>query len=419
MKRRLVVLSALACLASAAALAGSSHAAIDSTTGQVQQIAPPAGVLFPPHPGESCPTAGACLASDTTMFAFNERQCVAAPTNLPVDITQPGTYDDSGDLTNGGTIAAGTIVSSHLVHSEQATPNHGPALDFDGTIHTDGTILGIAILAPALDATDVLGAPGTLYPTGVFGRALNLDGQDDFVVNFVDGHTVEVHSQVNLHADQVRVITTCPRATIIVRKVTVPSGAPVQFNFTGDAAGTIGDGQTITVGNLLPGTYSSQEQVPAGWTLTGLSCDDSDSTGNLGTATATFHVSAGEVVTCTFTDTTNERIGRQGLTLGYWKNHTSVWAIYKPTDTFDSVFGVGVFPSSFTLLQALQQGGGGVNALGRQAVAALLNATSPSLDYPLYSWQVIQLVHDAIVSGNATTIENLKNQLEGYNSLSG
>src|SRR5581483_5475894 len=145
------------------------------------------------------------------------------------------------------------------------------------------------------------------------------------------------------------------------------------------------------------------------------------SSGNVSTATATFNVTAGQTVTCTFTDTSNEKIGSQGLTPGYWKQpqHLAAWTIYKPTDTFDAVFNVSAFPSSLTLLQALAQGGGGVNALGRQAVAALLNATSPSIDYPLYSWQVIQLVHDAITGGNAATIEALKNQLEADNTLSG
>jgi plastocyanin len=292
-----VLAAALACAIGAAIPA---QAAIDSTTGQIQLVAPPAGVLFPPHPGDPCPTAGACLQSDSTMFAFNEQQCVKAPSNLPVDITQPGTYDDSGDLTSGS-IPAGTFVSSQFVQSEQETPNHGPALQFDGTVHTDAPIIGIAILADALNGTDVLGAPGTLYPTNVFGRGLNLDGQNDFVIQMVDSRTVEIHSQVNLHADQVRIITSCT-GTIIVKKLTNPSGDPAQFQFTGDASGTIGDGQTIVVSGLAPGTYSSTEQVPSGWKLSSLTCDDSDSTGDTSTATATFQLQAGETVTCTFTD---------------------------------------------------------------------------------------------------------------------
>src|SRR5438270_9823153 len=139
MRKRLAFLVALLGLVGALALAGTSGAAIDGVTGQIQKIAPPSGVLFPPHPGDACPTAGACLQSDTTMFAFDEQQCVPAPTSLPVDITLPGTYDDSTDLTNGGTIAAGTLVSSQFVHAEQTT-SHGTHITLDGTVHTDAPI---------------------------------------------------------------------------------------------------------------------------------------------------------------------------------------------------------------------------------------------------------------------------------------
>ncbi|HEU0235176.1 MAG TPA: hypothetical protein VFR14_01915, partial [Candidatus Limnocylindrales bacterium] len=41
----------------------------------------------------------------------------------------------------------------------------------------------------------------------------------------------------------------------------------------------------------------------AGWDLTGLSCDDANSTESLGTRTATVNLEAGETVTCTFTNT--------------------------------------------------------------------------------------------------------------------
>lgn len=116
-----------------------------------------------------------------------------------------------------------------------------------------------------------------------------------------------------------------------------------------------------------------------------------------------------------------EALGAEGLTPGYWKQpqHLFAWQVYNTTDSFDSVFGVSVFPSSLTLLGALGQGGGGVNALGRQAVAALLNAANTSIDYPLFSSQIIQMVHDAIVSGNANTIQSVKDLLESYNTLSG
>lgn len=402
-------------------------ASIVSVSGQVVQIAPPTSVLF------------GALQSDDHMFAFDEQQNVTLAAALPVDISQPGQYgpDCGCDPLTPGSIPAGTTVSSLFVHADPVGTK-SPATVLTATIVTSTPILGIEVCGPAkpsvcghnygLDASDaVLGAPGTLYPTGDFGRGMNFNTQNDFLIWMVNPETVMIQTSTEKHVDQVRIITAGspppppPPATIIVKKITVPSGAPTTFTFTGDAAGSIGDGQSITAGNLSPGTYTSTEQVPAGWQLTSITCDDANSSGNVSTTTATFHVSSGQIVMCTFTDTSTEKIGRQGLTLGYWKQsqHFAAWAIYTQSATFDSVFNVSVFPSGFTLLQALQQGGGGVNALGRQAVAALLDATSPSLDYPLYSWQVIQLVHDAITSGNAKTIQNLESQLDADNSLSG
>jgi hypothetical protein len=101
--------------------------------------------------------------------------------------------------------------------------------------------------------------------------------------------------------------TNTQRGTIIVKKVTNPSGAPGSFTFTGDAAGSIGDGGTIEVDHLVPGTYTSTEADPTpAFDLTGISCDDGSSatasTGNVGTRTATFKLDPGETVTCTFTN---------------------------------------------------------------------------------------------------------------------
>ncbi|MEA3334795.1 MAG: GEVED domain-containing protein [Chloroflexota bacterium] len=88
--------------------------------------------------------------------------------------------------------------------------------------------------------------------------------------------------------------------TIIVEKQTDPDGAPDSFTFTGNAAGTIGDGGQIVVSDLQPGTYTSVEIVPAGWQLTAIQCDDDNSSGNVANFTATFQLEEGETVKCTF-----------------------------------------------------------------------------------------------------------------------
>lgn len=107
--------------------------------------------------------------------------------------------------------------------------------------------------------------------------------------------------------------------------------------------------------------------------------------------------------------------GLEGCSHGYWKNHLDSWAAtgYSPAQDFDAVFGVDAFSPDRTLLQALQAGGGGINNLGRQGVAALLGASHPGVDFPLTSEQVIQLVRDAIAEGTvgatATYLDGLVN----------
>jgi hypothetical protein len=99
----------------------------------------------------------------------------------------------------------------------------------------------------------------------------------------------------------------------------------------------------------------------------------------------------------------------QGLTPGFWKNHTDIWVDYLPGDFFDDVFGVGPHE---TLLTVLKTGGGGEAAFGRHAVAALLNASSPLDSWPVH-W-IMNIVNVAYIQG---TFESWKDYLESYNEL--
>jgi uncharacterized repeat protein (TIGR01451 family) len=99
------------------------------------------------------------------------------------------------------------------------------------------------------------------------------------------------------------------RGTIIVEKQTSPDGASGSFTFTGSAAGSIGDGGQIVVGDLVPGTYTSTEADPGSdWVLNNIVCDDDNSSGNVGSRTATFALDPGETVKCTFFNSQRGRI---------------------------------------------------------------------------------------------------------------
>ena len=112
------------------------------------------------------------------------------------------------------------------------------------------------------------------------------------------------------------------KGTIIVEKQTDPDGAPGLFTFTGTAAGQIGDNGTITVNDLLPGSYTSSETDPTSmlFKLTSIVCNDGDSTGSINAdgagGTATFRLQSGETVRCVFTNTKQIHPG----TMGFWRN---------------------------------------------------------------------------------------------------
>ena len=102
----------------------------------------------------------------------------------------------------------------------------------------------------------------------------------------------------------------------------------------------------------------------------------------------------------------SEGRGGEGCTPGYWKqpHHYDSWTGYTPTQLFSSVF-ANAFPD-MTLAQVVGQGGGGIKALGRHTVAALLNAASPGVEYPLTTSQVISKFNAAYASGRYEATKN-------------
>src|SRR5215217_2888062 len=117
--------------------------------------------------------------------------------------------------------------------------------------------------------------------------------------------------------------------------------------------------------------------------------------------------------------------GKEGCTPGYWKQpqHFDSWVGYTPSQSFETVFNVDVTLrgegqttyATPTLLQALGANGGGVNALARHAVAALLNASNPDVEYAYTTAEVIALVHNAIASGDPAQIAEVQALLAAAN----
>jgi uncharacterized repeat protein (TIGR01451 family) len=126
--------------------------------------------------------------------------------------------------------------------------------------------------------------------------------------------------------------------------------------------------------------------------------------------------------------------GGQGCTPGFWKTHTdsskypNAWPPtgYSPSQLVSSVFtvpsGYASFLGSSTLAQALAfQGGntldGAAQILLRAAVAAVLNAASPDIGYPLTVSGIVSQVNAALASKDRGTILTLASLLDGDNNL--
>jgi hypothetical protein len=165
--------------------------------------------------------------------------------------------------------------------------------------------------------------------------------------------------------------------------------------------------------------------VPAGVvldrivTLTGDGISDNDAVNHFGVMSASVPASdlVGSYIWFKFLEAEAPPPGGgQGCTPGYWRQsqHFGSWTGYTPDQAFSSVF-ADAFPDK-TLLQVVGLGGGGINALGRHAVAALLNASSVDVDYDLSAQQVIDAFNAAYASGNKNVIETQKNVFDLLNN---
>lgn len=109
--------------------------------------------------------------------------------------------------------------------------------------------------------------------------------------------------------------------------------------------------------------------------------------------------------------------GGEGCTPGYWKqaHHFDSWtAPYTPDTLFSDVF-EDAFPG-MTLHQVLRQGGGGLKALGRHVVAALLNTASDGVSYGASTSEVVD-GFDATFPGRKSDYNGLKGDLESMNEM--
>ncbi|MCU7919504.1 MAG: DUF4215 domain-containing protein [Candidatus Thiodiazotropha sp. (ex Epidulcina cf. delphinae)] len=108
----------------------------------------------------------------------------------------------------------------------------------------------------------------------------------------------------------------------------------------------------------------------------------------------------------------SEQDGGDGCTPGYWKqeHHFDSWtAPYTPDTDFSAVF-EDAFPGQ-TLLGVMHNGGGGMNALGRHTVAALLNAASTDVNYGQTASAVVD-TFNAVYPGSKDEYNSAKDDFQ-------
>jgi uncharacterized repeat protein (TIGR01451 family) len=157
-----------------------------------------------------------------------------------------------------------------------------------------------------------------------------------------------------------------------------------------------GSSETFKVDNLV-----LTAQMPAGGGFTNQACASGQGAGQT-------------VSDCDESTVVVKSSGGEGCTPGYWKQvqHFDSWTGYAPATRFSAVF-EGAFGTK-TLLQVVSLGGGGLDALGRHTVAALLNAANPDVDYGMTAAQVIAKFN-AVYPGSSAAYEALKNEFEAAN----
>lgn len=176
-----------------------SAAFVISVSGDASFIAPPPADVSP----------GAFQAD---AFAIWEESSGTIASDLVLDYDgTPGEYKGNDDYSGlGTTLAAGTKYNSAMIHLDPESTGLGSA---QATVTFSGPIIGIALFGGTVDASDVYGAPGTIYPTGLVPdvgldtRGIDYRGNDKFTVS-LDGKTLELHFTGNGKGfDQFRVFT--------------------------------------------------------------------------------------------------------------------------------------------------------------------------------------------------------------------
>jgi hypothetical protein len=289
--------------------------------------------------------AAVSVAANSTRTLTNTVTVPSGPTNLHDVATAHYTDDVTHVAVPGTTTAtASAAVETHNTFNQTATIRDVESITGSGLSFSADSVTGApansSFTAPANyiggHVTSLSWQSGTIDPgtatgdqtgTITFNKTVYVDGARDTTGALSDTATLVDSAgntrTANAHTD---ITTTSDCATVEVTKVVVGGDAGDSFGFTTTGLGSafhLVDGQTKTITPVAPNNgraaYTVVEDLtaagqPAGYNVTDVSCvttddstPDSDSSGALNAGhtvgTATIHVSAGETVHCTVTNT--------------------------------------------------------------------------------------------------------------------
>ena len=323
----------------------------------------------------------------------------------PTTVSAPGNVTYSYTVTNTGNVAlTGLVLTDDKAGAiTLAATTLAPGASTTGTavfaitqamIDAGAPIVNVATLTSTQGATDTATATVTVTQEPAVDLVKTVNGED---ADSPTGPVVAVGDTVTF--------------TFVVNNT--GNVALTNVVVTDDVLGAIGAIPSLAVG--------------ASQTLTATAPAATGQQTNIGSVTTDQGV--------TDTDPGNyfgETPGDEGLTPGFWKNNAdkhgaSQWTDFEPTDLVSSVFSsAGLAPytdlGDATLLEGLSfKGGhtieGAAGILLRAAIAAVLNAAHPDVDYPLSLSDIQTQVNSALDNQDRDTILGLASELDGYNNL--
>ena len=184
------------------------------------------------------------------IFAMKEIAEIQLQQDLSVDTTEAGVLFDMNNMPQGGTIPAGQVIATHLLHLD-VEDQSGFVLQIAGAVEFSSDILGVIIDGNKMIATDQsLGHPGTSYSNDPR-RAWEIGGPFGAFEISADRRTLTVWGLVSNFMDQLRIITAVP--------------SPMDYAFL--RADNYLDGvDEVTFDNCSSAWYKFSFDLPVGYT---------------------------------------------------------------------------------------------------------------------------------------------------------